>query len=145
MLQIAEAIPAGNWPKPSEVLALEWFYMWFHKNDHNKFVTLGRKLDTKTFELVTEFFEAQFTMNKNTVRSNAWSSSILKNKLRSSSKISFAIRFTLVRTNVVPTRQNVRSTHVTPNAALTMIARSNIGTSTAIAIGIAPTTITIEQ
>jgi hypothetical protein len=39
--------------------------MSFHKNDRNKFVTAGRKLDTETFELVTEFFEAQFTTNKN--------------------------------------------------------------------------------
>jgi hypothetical protein len=39
--------------------------MLFHKNDCNKFVTLGRKFDTKTFELVTEFFQAQFMTNKN--------------------------------------------------------------------------------
>jgi hypothetical protein len=65
MLQIAKALPAGNWPKPLEALALEWFYMSFHKNDCNKFVTSGRKINTKTFELVTEFFEAQFTTNKN--------------------------------------------------------------------------------
>jgi hypothetical protein len=65
MLQIAETLPASNWSKPLELLALEWFYVSFHKNDRNKFVTVGRKLDTQTFELVTEFFEAQFTMNKN--------------------------------------------------------------------------------
>jgi hypothetical protein len=65
MLQIAEALPAGNWLKPSEVLELEWFYILFHKNNGNKFVIAGRKLDTKTFKLVTEFFEAQFTTNKN--------------------------------------------------------------------------------
>jgi hypothetical protein len=39
--------------------------MLLHKNDHNKFVTAGRKLETKTFESVTEFFEAQFMTNKN--------------------------------------------------------------------------------
>jgi hypothetical protein len=50
--------PASNWSKPLEALALEWFYMLFHKNDHNNFVTAGRKLNTKTFELVTDFFEA---------------------------------------------------------------------------------------
>jgi hypothetical protein len=65
MLRIAEALPAGNWSKPLEALALEWFYMSFHKNDCNKFVTVGRKLNTKTSKLVTEFFEAQFTTNKN--------------------------------------------------------------------------------
>ncbi len=65
MLQIAKALPASNWPKPSEALALEWFYMSLHKNNRNKFIKLGRKLDTETFKLVTEFFEAQFTTNKN--------------------------------------------------------------------------------
>jgi hypothetical protein len=39
--------------------------MSFHKNDRNKFVTSGKKLDTKTFKSVTEFFESQFTTNKN--------------------------------------------------------------------------------
>jgi hypothetical protein len=56
MLQIAKALPAGNWPKPLEALALEWFYMSFHKNNCNKFVMLVRKLDTGIFESVTEFF-----------------------------------------------------------------------------------------
>jgi hypothetical protein len=65
IFQIAKALPAGNWPKPSEALALKWFYISFHKNNRNKFITLGRKLDTETFESVTEFFEAQFTTNKN--------------------------------------------------------------------------------
>ena len=64
MLQITKALPAGNWSKPSEALVLEWFYMLFHKNNCNKFVTVSRKLDTKTFKPVTEFFEAQFTTNK---------------------------------------------------------------------------------
>jgi hypothetical protein len=58
MLQITKALTAGNWSKPSEALALEWFCMSFHKNNCNKFATAGRKLDTETFELVTEFFEA---------------------------------------------------------------------------------------
>jgi hypothetical protein len=65
MLQIAKALSAGNWPKPLEALALEWFFMSFHKNNRNKFVMLAIKLDTKTFKLVTEFFEAHFTRNKN--------------------------------------------------------------------------------
>jgi hypothetical protein len=45
-------------------------------------------------------------------------------------------RFALMRTNVVPTGQNVRLPHATPDAARMTIARSNIGTSTAIAIAI---------
>ncbi len=51
MLRISKALPSGNWSKPSEAAqALKWFYMLFHKNHHNKFVTVGRKLNTKTFE-----------------------------------------------------------------------------------------------
>jgi hypothetical protein len=65
MLHIAKALPASNWLKPSEALALKWFYMLFHKNNHNKFVTAGKTLKTKTFESVTKFFEAQLTTNKN--------------------------------------------------------------------------------
>jgi hypothetical protein len=53
MLQITKALPAGNWPKHLEALALEWFYVLFNNNNHNKFVTPGRKLDTETFEWVT--------------------------------------------------------------------------------------------
>ncbi len=59
--------------------------------------------------------------------------------------MSFAIRFALVRTNIVPTRQNARLPHATPNAAFMTIARSNINTLTAIAIAIAPTVTNIEQ
>jgi hypothetical protein len=41
--------------KPSEALALKWFYMLFHKNNLNKFITAGKKLKTKTFESFTKF------------------------------------------------------------------------------------------
>jgi hypothetical protein len=64
-MQTAKALPAGNWPKPSDALALERFYLSFHKNDCNKFVTAGKKLKTKTFESITDCFEAQFNQNKN--------------------------------------------------------------------------------
>jgi hypothetical protein len=65
MLRTTEALLARNWPKLSELLLLKWFYMSFHENDCNKIVTVGKKLKTKTFESVTEFFKAQFNQNKN--------------------------------------------------------------------------------
>ncbi len=65
LIILFKRIWCGNWPKPLEALALKWFYMLFHKNDCNKFITAGKKLETKTFESVTKFFEAQFTTNKN--------------------------------------------------------------------------------
>ncbi len=63
MLHTVKALPAGNMPKPSDVLALQWYYMLFHKNDHNKFVTAGKKLEKEMLS-VTKFFEAQFNQNK---------------------------------------------------------------------------------
>ncbi len=50
-----------------------------------------------------------------------------------------------LRTNVVPTGQNMRSPHTTPNVTLMTFARSNVGTLTAIAIAIAPTTTNAER
>jgi hypothetical protein len=59
MLLTAKALLAGNWPRPLEAQVLEWFYMSFHKNNQNKFISAGKKRKTKTFESVSEFFEAQ--------------------------------------------------------------------------------------
>jgi hypothetical protein len=64
MLRTAEALSPDNMPKPLDALVLQWFYMSFHKNNCNKFVTAGKKLKPKMFETVTEFFEAQFNQNK---------------------------------------------------------------------------------
>jgi hypothetical protein len=65
VLRTAKALPAGNWPMPLDALAFEWFYMLFHNNDQNKFVTNDKKLETKTFKSVTKFFEAQLNQNNN--------------------------------------------------------------------------------
>jgi hypothetical protein len=100
--------------------------MLFNKNNHNKFVTASRKLDTETFELVTEFFEAQFIQTRMMVRSNAWNLNVSTNALSSNSRTSFTIIFALVRMSVVLTGRGVRSLHATPNTALMMIARSNV-------------------
>jgi hypothetical protein len=102
---MAEALPASNWSKPLQALALEWFYMSFHKNNCNKFATAGRKLDTKTFELITKFFEIQFTTTKNDSMLERMELEHIKNMLNSSSRASFTTRFALVRTNILPTGQ----------------------------------------
>jgi hypothetical protein len=119
--------------------------MSFHKDDHNKFITAGNKLDTKIFESVTNFFEAQFNMNNNEVCLNPWCSSKSRNALTSSSKPSFAIRFVQARTSVKLTRQSTRLLHATPNAALTMIGRKDIDRLIAIATASAPTTTNVKQ
>jgi hypothetical protein len=126
-----------------EVLALECFYMSFHKNNHNKFFTVGRKLNTKTFELVTEFFEAKFTTNKNNGMLEPMELECIKKHAQLKLKNSSAIRIALVRMSVAPTGQGTQLLLATPNIALTTIARSNVDTLTTIAI--APTTTNIKR
>ncbi len=64
MLRIAELLPAGNIPKPSDGLSLQWYYISYHKNDREKFVLSGKTLDDKTIESVTTFFQALFEQRK---------------------------------------------------------------------------------
>ncbi len=144
MLQIAKDLAAGDWSKPLEALALKWFSMSFHKNDHNKFITAGRKLDTDSSRSLS-FLKPSSWQTRMTARLNAWSSSISRNTLNWSSKTSFATRFALARKSLVPTGWSMRLLHATPDAALTMIVRSNIGTSTAIVIAIAPTMTKVKR
>ncbi len=126
-------------------IALEWFYMSFHKNNNTKFITADKKLETGTFESVNEFLKPSSMQTRMTVCSNAWSSSISRKALTSSSKTSFVIRFARARISVVLTRWSASLLHATPIAAFTIITRSNIGTLTAIATTIMPTTTNVEQ
>jgi hypothetical protein len=64
MLQIAKLLPAGNIPKPSGELSLQWYYMSYHKNDHEKFISSGKTLNDKMIESVTTFFQALFKLRK---------------------------------------------------------------------------------
>jgi hypothetical protein len=41
LLCLADLIPAGDIEMPNENLALEWFYMTFHKSERNQFVASG--------------------------------------------------------------------------------------------------------
>ncbi len=104
----------------------------------------GKKLKTETFESVTKFFKAPLR-TRMTVCLNPWSSSISRNALTSSSKTSFAIRFVHAKTSLVLTKQDSRLLHAMPDAALTTIARSSVGTSTVIATAIALMTANIKQ
>jgi hypothetical protein len=60
----AEALSAGNMGDPSNKLALEWYYMLYHKNDCKKFMSAGEKIDTEMIKTVTEFFKALFMQKK---------------------------------------------------------------------------------
>ncbi len=64
MLRIAEILPAGDIPKPSDALALQWYYMTYHKSDHEKFVLGGKTLKDVTVKMVTKFFQALYEQKK---------------------------------------------------------------------------------
>ena len=64
MLRVAELLPAGDFPKPSEALALQWYYMSYHKSDREKYVLSGKTLKDATFETVTTFFQALYEQKK---------------------------------------------------------------------------------
>ena len=64
MLCIAKLLPAGDNPKPSGALALQWYYMSYHKSDREKFVLSGKTLKDPTVESVTTFFQALYEQKK---------------------------------------------------------------------------------
>jgi len=64
MLCIAEILPAGDIPKPSDALALQWYYMSYHKSDREKFVLGDKTLKDMTVETVTKFFQALYEQKK---------------------------------------------------------------------------------
>jgi hypothetical protein len=42
MLRIAKLLPAGKTPMPSEKLALQWYYMTYHRADRAEYVKSGK-------------------------------------------------------------------------------------------------------
>jgi len=64
MLRVAELLPAGDFPKPSDALALQWYYMSYHKSDREKYVLGGKTLKDATFESVTTFFQVLYEQKK---------------------------------------------------------------------------------
>jgi len=41
LLRVAELLPAGDITMPNETLALEWFYMTFHKSEQDQYIASG--------------------------------------------------------------------------------------------------------
>jgi hypothetical protein len=117
--------------------------MLFHKINRNKFATVGRKLDTVTFKLVTEFFEAQFTTNKNDGTLKHMGLEHIKKhaQLKLKNKLCDKICTREDKRCTYQVRRQIASRGTRP--CLTMIARSNVGTS--IAIVIATTTTNAEH
>jgi hypothetical protein len=61
---MAELLPTGDIAMPNESLALEWFYMTFHKSEGNQFITAGRRLVDETIKSVTEYFKSLYNIKK---------------------------------------------------------------------------------
>jgi hypothetical protein len=64
MLRVAELLPAGDFPKPSDALTLQWYYMSYHKSDREKYVLRGKTLKDATFESVATVFQALYEQKK---------------------------------------------------------------------------------
>ena len=64
MLRIAKILPTGDIPKPSDALALQWYYMPYHKSNREKFVLGGKTLKGATVETVTKFLQAFYEQRK---------------------------------------------------------------------------------
>ena len=58
MLRIAEELPPGEQLPPSDKLALQWFYMTFHRNDRLEYVRSGKKLSDETIDTLTAYFQS---------------------------------------------------------------------------------------
>ncbi len=65
MLCITKLLPTGETQTPSEKLALQWYYMTYHRADRAKYVKSGKKLASETIESLTNYFQALFSQTKN--------------------------------------------------------------------------------
>jgi hypothetical protein len=64
MLRIAKLLPAGETPTPSEKLALQWYYMTYHRADRAEHVKSGKKLASERIKSLTNYFQALFSQKK---------------------------------------------------------------------------------
>ena len=64
MLRIAELLPPGGTPLPSEKLAVQWYYMTYHRADRAEYVKSGKKLDDEMIETLSAYFQSLFAQHK---------------------------------------------------------------------------------
>ena len=64
MLRIAEIFPTGNILAPNEGLALEWYYMTYHKADWEKYVQSRKTLTNEPIKTLTKYFQSIFDQKK---------------------------------------------------------------------------------
>ncbi len=64
MLHITGQLPPGEKQPPSEKLALQWYYMTYHRLDRAKYVKSRKKLARETIKSLTEYFQSLFAQRK---------------------------------------------------------------------------------
>jgi hypothetical protein len=64
MLRITKQLPPGEKQPPSKKLALQWYYMTYHRSDRTKYVKSRKKLSAETIKSLTEYFQALFAQKK---------------------------------------------------------------------------------
>ena len=64
MLHITGQLPPGEKQPPSEKLALQWYYMTYHRLDRAEYVKSGKKLARETIKSLTEYFQSLFAQRK---------------------------------------------------------------------------------
>ena len=65
MLRIAEELPPGKKPPPSDKLALQWYYMTYHRNDRLEYVRSRKKLSDETIDTLMAYFQSLFAQRMN--------------------------------------------------------------------------------
>ena len=64
LLSVAELIPAGDIAMPNKSLALEWFYITFHKSERDQFITSGWRLVDEKIKSITEYFKSLYNIKR---------------------------------------------------------------------------------
>jgi hypothetical protein len=64
MLRIAKQLPAGEMPKPSKKLVLQWYYMTYHCAACAEYVKSRKKQPTEMIESLTDYFQVLFAQKK---------------------------------------------------------------------------------
>ena len=101
MLRVAELLPAGDFPKPSDALALQWYYMSYHKSDRKKYVLGEKTLKDATFESVTTFFQVLYEQIAHGASSCA---ATISDAMTSSAAETADVTTTITTTTIVATR-----------------------------------------
>ncbi len=70
MLCVTKLLPAGEMPKLSKKLVLQWYDMTYHRADCTEYLKSKKKLAAETIESLTNYFWALFSQKKLMARLN---------------------------------------------------------------------------